>query len=207
LYNTPLKTIGCTWPWDDKLIVDDNCVNESMDYLLYDDDTITKPDYPDLSLMNSVFYDCYIYSLDDGGGNMNWKQSNRPFNRNLTTGDWSSVLNPDSASVLSSDFWTVYLCGVFQPEHDHDNDPISEQAYFGQATQAGPGNNQGVIFIEVFEDIGSTCENQVVVHEIGHQFGLDHEPDTIMNSTMPVDHVCELFCPDDIAIIRGISHP
>ncbi|MBW1921230.1 MAG: hypothetical protein JRI81_13550 [Deltaproteobacteria bacterium] len=205
---------------DDEIVVDGNVfVGWPCAYSLKDDDS-KVPDYPDISLMSSCFEACYIECLDDGGGNPSWKTSDIPFDRN-TTCSISTAMNTNSAgepgrnsaAVEASDWWVVYIQGAFQNGLDNDNDPDSESGTFGQVDSIG---GEGcLIWLETILDVVNehaggphytNHEQKVVVHEVGHQFGLTHANGKVMaQGAVPVAD--RYFHNADKATIRSILAP
>jgi hypothetical protein len=189
------------------VLVDPNCGTGSFTSLT-DDDTQTMPSLPDTGLMNSIFDDCYIYCENDAPGG----QSDVSFDLNIggtstSNNDIRNSSSRDSGSYESSNYWAVYVLGAYQAGYDQDFDPDSELGPFGHTTS--DDNQYTAIYFEGMKDWGATSSTarQVVVHEVGHQFGLGHTSNTIMNATVPISSSYEIFSDADINTIRGISSP
>jgi len=177
---------------------------------LTDDDTKTTPDYPDTGLLDDLFDDCYIDTVNDARGGTN----NVQFDLNVggattTNGDLATAAARGSADDEANDWWVVYVLGAYQDGHDHDNDPDSENAHYGHAHST---NHQiGLIYLETIRDTAAEhswnatiLEKQVVGHEIGHQVleSGNHTANTIMSATLPVAAAQEKFSDADINTIR-----
>ena len=210
---TPLRTISHIG--HDKIVVDGNCsIGWPMSYSLKDDDdTCLLPEDPDTSKMDSIFEDCYIECHDDARGSTQTLSFKRHVGGSTTTASAiTDAGNRGSQSDESRGWWVVYIYMAYQPGYSQDNDPDSETSVLG-ATH--PTDFQATaIFLETIRDYASessgnatTIEQQLVVHEIGHQV-LEHgthTANTIMNISLPVSSSNEKFSNADIATIRGKS--
>jgi hypothetical protein len=120
------------------------------------------------------------------------------FARNIPDGDpsWATQLTKgrDATTVQSTGtYWTSYVQGAFQGPEEGDKDPNAESATFG----ATPYTNDAygsLVFCEALRDaaayppsacypIGfSMAVSEVMAHEVGHQFGLQHEGGIMLQS-------------------------
>ena len=208
--------------WNDEMVVEDDCSDDSKSYLAVDDDDVANfPRRPLLDKIDKIFAACYIEHADDGGGEAGWSDRDTPFDRNLYDPDCG---DRESGDAEADNWWVVYVLGAYQFDVDTDSDPDrirpdgpgdGEECTFG--TTHAPSRQRSFVFGETLRDraavAGATSdvvEAQTVVHEIGHQVleSGDHTPHTIMDETLPVPPEEEKFGPQDIANIRGkVSSP
>ncbi len=121
----------------------------------------------------------------------------------------------------SADYWAAYVMGAYEGAKGEDNDPNFQTQAFGYTTLAEP--EYSAVFVEVIRDAteddpeyrGGTIvarERRTVVHEIGHQFELQHVPKTVMSTRdvlfgVPDRTEYDQFHEMHLALIRAIDKP
>lgn len=215
---TPLLTV-----WRG-LAVETDSMGFPPDTTVFPDDGInTDADpgdvaHPDLGLLSSAFEPAYISA---GQASPTETEGALPFEYHVTDS------SPESrGTVPESDiYWSAYVMGVYEPPADEDGDPNSQKFLWGRNYSAEP--EYAFIFEETLRDAHndgafpnwadsfSTTHHaqQVVVHEIGHQFELytnsSHPPAgySIMsnpsNDVIPPDY----FAEDESLTIRETQSP
>lgn len=199
-------------------------------FKLYDDDWVTKPSGTNFparimpytvsggSLITNAFAEAYILPVYAPA---EYIDTNVAFKANLSaTGslfldywtEWRPTVSATRDLEGAPDFWTAHLLCAWQAETDEDGDPDSELVQnIGQSDIPIIGNNQGAIYIETVregEGLPQTPrvqEEHVVVHEIGHQGGGDHEDGWIMEEGAPTLYLGQpndRFAPDTIDRFR-----
>jgi hypothetical protein len=196
---------------------------------LHDDDLDNRLPYsnPSLSWLTTVMADAYVQVVNDGGGNINNNKATVPFVLNVEDLTLLYATIPSSAGAFESrpnranDFWVVWLCSAYQPfttpeagyldpgDVRADSDPNSESPLIAITTLPDwtlpPGG--ALLFMETFYDRGTNAygtaanilEPQLIAHELGHTFGLDHTYGGIMgNFWVPGVR----FAPADLVNIR-----
>lgn len=150
-------------------------------FTLVDDDKLKDGDdvpSPLLTVLVSKFRPAYIEVLLDKGGDPTSETTTAPFLLNLNN---DSVEYLESIATLSrtvqstNEFWTTHCIGAFQPPRPNDSDPnISPTTGYGGISS----RKTAFSFYETInEGSGYTQEQQatLLVHEIGHNFGLPDE--------------------------------
>jgi hypothetical protein len=188
----------------------------SIPFELVDDDAATYPFNVDTFLMQdqdssalNLFAPAYIRPTYDLGAGS--KQAG--FNLNVedvaTNNDLSNQLNAGRDFTSSDGYWVVYLQGAFQGSVTQDLDPN-----FGQTVQGftlGLKVDGSLIFLETLRDTEMVLNitpgqyhQKTVVHEVGHQFGLDHPEGGIMQTgpSTPLR-----FEPVSLDKLRRVNHP
>lgn len=177
-----------------------------------------------LALFNTKYAAAYIEAVVDGGGIMSNNSNQVSFKLNV---DVSSSVGLDRmltvANGLQSDghrrnhYWIAYILYAYQsstkpmaPTNRADLDPSSEDPALGATPDFLTLKARGSFVFreetrEVEEVTGLPLEQRLVIHEIGHQFGL---PDRgvgqgIMGDFVDVPDSAFVFIPEDLAILRG----
>ena len=197
---------------------------QNIPFVLHDDDDdnilpgsvsvadLQESDNPAVNKMASV----YIRPVSDGGGSLSNNQTNVVFALNTES---SSVYNWGSRGNNAQRFWVAYYLAAFQDSFEflvNDFDPNSEGGTWGSANNT-PLNSGVLIYLESQRDGGLTTDwrSRVTVHELGHNFGLEHGPtisvevDGIMHKYAPAGTASSNYFwrPADINIIRSVSNP
>jgi hypothetical protein len=193
----------------------------TIPFVLHDDDAASHPYQPNTSLMQAsdstnqnLFAAAYIRPVYDLGSGA---QTN-DFQRNVeSTADALAQLSAGRDSASYPRFWTAYVQGTFQGMTRisfpgivaGDSDPNAEMGVLGIT----PGLNSlgALIFVETIRDSevissipsGSLLQ-KTTAHETGHEFGLDHENNSIMQQGYPVPL---LFAPRHLNDMRSKSNP
>jgi hypothetical protein len=122
-------------------------------------------------------------------------------------------------SATEEDFWAAYLIGAYQPYMYFDNDYDAEEAVLGYTNK---DHAFSILFRETIWDTKTEEPTHYVIgeedlwrvvglHEVGHQFGLDHDVGhgTIMDySSMETEEVEELiFSPKGLLRITERDYP
>lgn len=171
---------------------------------------------PDTSLLGSAFAPAYVdvlpgSSYDDGAA---------PFLYHATSADAQTRGIPESQA-----YWAAYIIGAYEPSTNQDGDPNNETFTWGATRIDEP--EYSAVYFEVLRDGHNNGafpgwagvysqtyhEQQVVVHEIGHQFGLyisgNHPPAgySIMSDAEhnPVVIPPNSFAEDERLLIRSVS--
>jgi len=193
----------------------------SIPFILHDDDEATHPFQVDISLMqisdqtnDNLFAAAYIrpvYDLDGGTRTNNFKLNVQ--NRD----DAIHQLNAGRDFASSMNFWKVYIQGAFQGmtwiqisgKELGDSDPDYEDGVLGWTPEFNSSGS--LVFVETIRDceiIGNIPVGHLLrkttVHETGHQFGLRHEIDSIMEQGYPVPL---LFSPAHLHEMRAKLNP
>ena len=193
----------------------------AIPFVLHDDDAASHPFQPNISLMQAsdstnqnLFATAYIRLVYDLGSGV----KTNLFQMNVeSTADALAQLSAGRDSTSYPRFWTAYVQGTFQGMPlitlpglvAGDSDPNNEAGVLGIT----PGLNSlgALIFVETIRDsevtggiaVGSLLQ-KTTTHETGHQFGLDHENNSIMQQGYPVPLV---FAPRHLNDIRNKANP
>ena len=193
----------------------------AIPFVLHDDDAASHPFQPNTSLMQAsdstglnLFATAYIRPVYDLGSGV----KTNLFQMNVeSTADALAQLSAGRDSTSYPRFWTACVQGAFQGMTRitlsglvaGDSDPNIEAGVLGIT----PGLNSlgALIFVETIRDseiaggiaVGSLLQ-KTTTHETGHQFGLDHENNSIMQQGYPVPLV---FAPRHLNDIRNKSNP
>ncbi len=193
----------------------------TIPFVLHDDDAVSHPYQPDTSLRQAsdstnqnLFAAAYIRPAYDLGGGA----TPHVFKRNVeSSADATTQLTAGHDSTSYPRYWTVYVQGAFQGMTHisfpgvvaADSDPNSEAGVLGIAP--GLDSSGALVFVETIRDseINSGIPaghllRKTTAHETGHQFGLDHENNSIMQQGYPVPL---LFAPRHIDDMRKIANP
>ena len=174
----------------------------AIPFILHDDDVDSRLSFTlPSTMMNFAFGGAYHAPLYDGGNSVSNNQSGTnssvAFRRNATGAQLDSIAQRGSATSESDYFWIVYVCSAWQYNTDSDDDPQSEGGAGGVCladvnnNSVAQGGNASWVFVETCNDrlikdvppADAGLIERDVVHEIGHQMGLDHLSDTILNSS------------------------
>ena len=201
---------------DDILVVDGNCSDEPMDYILYDDDDQTMLDSPYYCTFDNyfgAFREAYIepaylpasYS-DEVSFNLNISDSEVEYG----LGDW----NNEQDVVSSSSFWSSLVVTCYQPSSDEDIDGEWDATHGVTDDDGWPSTNVALIFIEEFRDYKNTTgsiktEALIVAHEVGHTGGGEHDAggyNYIMgDADGQFSSSASSFCAETLEIFRSHS--
>ena len=180
---------------------------------------------PNTADLEAAFEEAYLKVLFDTGKD----QSDCPWHYtfDFNTSDWLTYLwdyrgtAPKPNREETAGYWTAYIMSVYDPpDVVKDNDPNGEHAGVGLTHTHEPDYSS--VFEETLRDVKlqhgwSDAEYQharagVVVHEIGHQFGLPEDTegdfDNIMRQPQNDDEEDDLkdrtnrFQPSDIKRLR-----
>jgi hypothetical protein len=171
---------------------------ENVDVTLWDDDTQTMPEMPDLGLMEQAYREAYIYPVLDGGGDLNNNKANVAFQLNMDWDDNVFLAQIQAPNGLESNgnrsvpFWIGYVQSAYQPNTENDYDPNSGVGRCG-GTPSVPPKKGSLVFLETAKDFAREVQfpdprvlvQRVVAHEIAHQFNVAEEqgePPSIMHS-------------------------
>jgi hypothetical protein len=145
-----------------------------------------------------------------------------------TTEDDNLLINQlcvGRTNLSSADFWVVYLQGAFQGDELLDRDPDNEdkstlgKTMYWTTDNGFVGALGSLIYLETTQDSRRAamtsdtnayqqCLDQVVTHEVGHQFGLGHNEDAdIMSSGTLGCVTLWFFSPSDLGAIRSVVAP
>jgi hypothetical protein len=205
----------------------------NIPFELVDDDAATHPFNVDTSLMQdsdsasqNLFAPAYIKPVYDLGSGSRQAGFNRNVEDDLN--EIQDQLAGGREKASTNEYWVAYIQGAFQgptvptPDRSADADPNIEGG-IGGATPTYDVNppsdlRQGsLIFVETIRDrkavltaaglcLGINSLAQSVVHEVGHQFGLD-EDGGIMTPGGCVPLADQQFLMAHLSAIRGRSHP
>ncbi len=140
-------------------------------------------------------------------------RNNVPFDYHLSDADYllqgvaRGIPEPDSGI-----FWSAYVLGAYEPETTRDGDGADAENPMVGATYRHE-NEFTYIFQEVIRDVTTDehpdwdrdlVEMRVVVHEVGHQFELDHGPGVMWGFADPAVQTSE-FSWENLAAIRSIT--
>ena len=192
-----------------------------------DDDDTLLPHLPDTGLMVQKFNPAYVAPIVDGGGDANNDKQTISFNANVDatshtaldaefnkTGAFESEVN------RASDFWVAYILTAYQaqPTQDYDPDGSSEWGPHG-VNGGGSSYRRGALFFpESLRDYArqrghsgaeqTTLEMRSVVHEIGHQFGLQDNTGGLYDYSLVYDLTVDpVFLGNHLNIIRSTASP
>jgi hypothetical protein len=142
--------------------------------------------------MNSKYNPAYVECVVYGGGDVGNNTMAVPFLLNVNSASgaalravWNTANALQSDGNRRNDFWVAYVLMAYQPKAPYDptvatdradEDPDSESALPGVADAIG-GRGAAVFLEAWFIDQGPVLtivqdEQLIVVHEIGHEFGL-----------------------------------
>ena len=131
------------------------------------------------SYITTWFEDAYILPIEIPS---EYIDNDMSFNRNidfLENGIWGGSLSD------TADFWVVHLVAGWQAKKSRDNDPDSESEILGWASSL---SNNGTIFVEPVRELDSAGGRQgeayVIIHEIGHMGGAEHDDEGIMSGNI-----------------------
>ena len=128
------------------------------------------------------------------------------------------------ATNEAADCWIIYVISTYELDAEiHDNDPDNEVT--GDGTNYGTEPEYAFCSWEISRDLGAEhgwttaqvehCRKGCALHEVGHQFGLDHSglPNDVMfacGTNAEEDEYKDLplvFSPAHIARIQDTSYP
>lgn len=174
----------------------------TIPFVLHDDDDDTRlPATLPMTMMNQAFFEAYLMPLIDGGNDIANNQvgavASVEFRRNATGAQLNAIAQRESASSETDIFWVIYVCSAWQYTPGSDHDAQTEGGTGGVCFSVvnnnivATGGDASWVFVETCTDRMSTGTipadagliERDVVHEIGHQMGLDHLSGTIMNSS------------------------
>jgi hypothetical protein len=111
-----------------------------------------------------------------------------PFADNIeTAGECETIIDEYRDKHSSESYWAAYVVGGFQGPRDTDGDPNDESQTLGQTLTRAIGSPGSVIYLEVCRELSAAATDAgrpetasdavpfAVVHEVGHQFGFDHD--------------------------------
>ncbi len=174
----------------------------TIPFVLHDDDDDARlPNTLPMTMMNQAFFEAYHMPLIDGGNDIANNQvgtnASVAFKRNATAAQLDALMQRGSATSEADIFWVVYVCSAWQYNPDSDDDAQSEGGTGGVClcivnnSVVVTGGDASWVFVETCGDRMSNDSpvadagliERDVVHEIGHQMGLDHLSGTLMNSS------------------------
>ncbi|MCP4697350.1 MAG: hypothetical protein GY862_10935, partial [Gammaproteobacteria bacterium] len=149
----------------------------------------------DLSVLN-LWAPAYIRPVFDGGGNSLNNNMDIDFKMNIDDQiadlDVNTLIDNSrgSAGAENKNFWVVYIQSAYEPDIDSDGDPDNDKI---GVTLGITGEDGSFLFLETIRDKavidglgGMKAQRlfaQITVHEVGHQFHLDH-PDGLLNKKL-----------------------
>jgi hypothetical protein len=173
----------------------------SLPFRLVDDDEEPKPFPVSTKLLNpsdnpteNAYAAAYIWPKIYDVPNL----KHAPFKRNVESWktDDDKILSPEADKLIaqgrdsapSSDTcWVAYLQGAFQPSERSDSDPDNEGGDGGPVGYTN-GTSGSQIYVEQLREVvpshQAACIADTPAHELGHQFGLDDNPDDNAQSIM-----------------------
>ena len=175
----------------------------NIPFTLHDDDDDTVlPHSPVISsVMVGAYQAAYITPILDGGGNTNWNTVNVSYVANVNLAAIANIMTSshalESSGNRAQDFWCAYVLTAHQfstsPEQvgpvgvgnppRADLDPNSETDL--TALNSQPYGT--ILFWECVHETGtSSSEEQIVSHEVAHQFGA---LDSYINGSSPADDI------------------
>jgi len=193
-----------------------------------DDDLLTTDDLPqpDTSALEYAFRQAYIQVFFDTGNDdshMPWHANFRGAGITLGRDEVEEEFLRRHRNTNTSDFyWAAHVATLYEClDEQRDNDPDEEIACQGRSYLEKP--KVAAVYEEVMRDVGAQwsfgtgpIKPLVVLHEIGHMFGLQHSiyytdcmwvpGDDVEESEMP--YVAWVFKVEDIHLIRSfVSSP
>jgi len=165
---------------------------------------------PDTGLLVAAFQPAYVLPVFNTGNN----NSNAGFIYAMTDGEASSQGSANRATEESSDYWAAYVQGVYEGPDGEDNDYDTENGRDGYCVPYEP--EYAFVYLEVIRDLcglehptwdATLVQRRTVVHEIGHQFGLDHHPGCVMEASTNPSLRTSSLCNGCLAAIRVIDRP
>jgi hypothetical protein len=203
-------------------------------------DPVVLPRKPNTGFMKKYYNDAYVEPILEPYEVSPYYDTNIPFALNVDISNSTSNTYSLSQKDLTSTsvFWSVKVVSAFQPELDQDYDN-EDKATLGIVWDPLVGRPHGaLIYLETIRDSTRSTvddavetEKKTVVHETGHQFGLEHndgkngtiadsgddgqtknelaQDDYIMTDDYPPEGVApnEKFSPTSLIKIRKKDYP
>ncbi|MBW3539251.1 MAG: cadherin-like domain-containing protein [Planctomycetes bacterium] len=178
-----------------------------------DDEAVADVPDPDTGMVAGAFAAAFIEVLVGS----NFDHGGLPFDYHLS-GDITMKQRGQANRGLgvSQFYWSAYVEGAYEPHPSEDADPNTENYSVG-ATVPPIGEPQySFIFLETIRDVSDDVhpawnrvarEQQTVVHEIGHQFGLLHEDGELMAQIDQRTDQTSSFSEDSIVSLRFTIMP
>ena len=165
---------------------------------------------PDTGLMAGAYETAFIVPAYDTGNNT----TNCGWVRNLESDDRWAQGNQYRSTSESSTYWAAYIVNGYEAGVLRDGDPDWEGAVLGvkYGTTYPDEPEYAWVFKESIRDgegAGSQVQEQrTVVHEIGHQFGLeDHDEPGANPCVMNRENPSSSFCQNCQNAIRNCTNP
>jgi predicted Zn-dependent protease with MMP-like domain len=140
--------------------------------------------------------------------------ANVPFDYHVTPGEIVTLWINHRQILESYKYWSVYVIGAYEPDTSEDLD--GEAVGTSGQTETIITSGVSLIYIEVVRDAcddqvpqlpRATVEPRVVVHEVAHQFGLEHDaqPGHLMYENLA--GIGSTFTEANLKDIRSRSKP
>jgi hypothetical protein len=199
-------------------------VSPTIPIVLHDDDDDgILPHLPDTALMVEKFAPAYILPLIDGGGDLANNKQSVSFTANddhrshsALDAEFNKTGAFESESYRSSYYWIAYILTAYQGWVTLDYDPDGTNEWGPNGVNGGGTSlRRGALYFhESTRDYGAQnslgasqltiLERRLVVHEIGHQFGLEDNTGGIYDYSLIYNLSSDpQFLPSHLAIMRS----